>query len=218
MPSTATTPTRPRQGGLSRFGPLLLDVGLPLAVFYGLRLTDLSLSWCYAAGALAGAAVVGATAIRRRKLDGIGTVVLAGFAIQLVVSLITGDIKLAALTDSVISGVIGTAMLISLSGRLPAFQLIALRLAGTTPESRTLIETRWETLAGYRRLMRTLTAVCGVVLITAALIRALLVVVLGPDAVVGAFWALQLVTVAGLLGWVFWYAKRKASGWSPPAC
>jgi hypothetical protein len=199
---------------LSRLAPLLLDIGLPLAVFYGLRQTGLNLPWCYAAGTAAGAAIVGFTAIRRRKLDGIAVVVLAGFAIQLLVSLLTGDVKLAALTDSVTTGVIGAAMLLSLFGQQPGFYAIVLRVRGATAAGRESIETLWQTKPAYRQLMRTLTVVFGVTLIAEALVRVVLVATLGPDQVVGLSRVLQVVTIGGLMGWTLWYGKRTAPQWS----
>lgn len=211
MSSPTTAPARP--GALKRLAPLLLDIGLPLAVYYGLRQTGLGLSWCYAAGAATGALIVGYAAVKKRKLDGFAVFVLAGFAVQLAVSLLTDNVKLATLTDSITSGLTGVAMLVSLWIGRPAIQAIALKVAGTTEDSRRRIESRWA-LPGYRQVISTMTLVFGLALIAEAVVRVGLVIALGPDAVVGASRVLQIATIAGLVIWAKRYGKRTASRWS----
>lgn len=72
---------------------------------------------------------------------------------------------------------------------------------------------RWATLPGYRRMMRTLTLGCGIVLLAEAVLRLALVALVPPDTMVGLSRVLQIVTVGGVVAWIFWYAKRSAPRW-----
>ncbi|WP_405063229.1 hypothetical protein OG474_16780 [Kribbella sp. NBC_01505] len=201
---------------LRRMTPLLLDVGVPLAVYYLLRQTALDQSWCYAAGAVTGGVIVGRTAIKQRKLDWLAGFVLLGFVMTFLVSLATGNVKLATLTDSLISGAIGIALVVSALAGRPAFRAVALRVAGTTPDVRRMLDERWETQPAWREVIGRMTWICGAVLIVEALVRVGLVVALGPDAVVVVSRMLQVMTGVGLTFWAISYAKRSAHRWSAP--
>lgn len=208
MNAPETTSTAERMRALR---PMLLDVLLPMGAYYLLRHRGLDPTGAYAGAILVAAGWMVINTLRARKFDVIASFVLVMLVVQLLVSLIVGDLRLALATDSVISGVTGVAMLLSCATRRPAIQLIAQQVVGSSGPRRELLDRRWATLPGYRTMIRTMTLVFGITLLAEALLRVALLLVLGPDTVIGISRLLQLGTIAALALWAIYYGKRKMS-------
>jgi hypothetical protein len=216
MRSNMSSPDKISTGDRMRaLRPMLLDVLLPMGAYYLLRHRGFDPTEAYAGAILIAAGWMVINALRSRKFDVIAAFVLVTLAVQLVVSLIAQDLRLALATDSVISGVAGLAMLLSCVARRPAIHLIAQQVVGSSGPRREQLDHRWATLPGYRKMIRIMTLVFGVTLLAEALLRVGLLLVLGPDAVIGISRLLQLVTIAGLVLWAVYYGKRKLSTTRP---
>jgi hypothetical protein len=117
--STQTAvPARDRSRLRSAATIVIFDIAGPLAAYSVLRAAGLStVSALVLSGALPGVAVLGGL-IRRRRLDAIGVLVLAGIAVGTVLGLLSGNARLVLVEGSVPTAVFGLACLGSLwSGR-----------------------------------------------------------------------------------------------------
>jgi hypothetical protein len=204
-------------GRLGALLPMIADVALPVIAFVVLE----ALGWqpvaAYAGATAVSAAGVLLTALRRRKVDGLALFMLSVFAVQLVAALLMGDVRAGLVADSLLGAVAGVACLVSCAIGRPAFHTIALRIAGQSEKNRSLMLHRWETLPGYRRMMRTITLVCGSALLVEAVVRLVLITFVPAEVMVGLSRVLQFGTLGGLVMWAFWYARRTAPRWNVAA-
>ena len=184
-------------------------MALPLGGYYLLRARGWDEVGAYgAATALAAALLVG-KAVRHRRLDGLAAFLLVVFGLQFTAALLTHDVRAGVAADSLLSGAAGVTLLGSCLVGRPVCHLLALRVAGRTPEERAAVERRWARQPTVPALLRTLTLVAGAVLLAEAVLRVGLVLVLDPDGLVGLSHVLRVVTVAGLLLWAWRTARRR---------
>jgi hypothetical protein len=163
-------PARPapaRPGLLRSLRPLAIDVAVPLATYYLLR-DGLHLSlWLSLAGSSVFPAVRSVTGIvARHELNVLAVLMLGVNLAGIGVSLATGDPRLMIAKDSVISSVIGLAILGSVALRRP------LMTAGLKPwltRGAAEREAAWDRLmagsATFRRLESAFSVIWGVVLL-----------------------------------------------------
>lgn len=216
-PTRSPEPAAARAQARRNLAPLALDVAVPLGGYYLLRAGGWDEVGAYGAATAIGAALLVLKALRHRRLDGLSAFILAAFALQFVAAVLVHDIRAGIAADSLLSGLAGVVLLAScLLGR-PAFQHLALRVAGSTPEQRATSARRWARSPGFSRTMRTLTLVCGAALLAEAGLRIGLVLTLEPDGLVGFSHVLRVATVAGLGLWIWWYAKRRLAHRTPAA-
>ena len=189
--------------GRAQLGLALLDIGAPIGLYYGLRGAGVSNLVALGAGALVPAVGVVVQLVTRRRLDGVGGVVVISVLATIVLSLVTDDTRFLLARDGFITALWGGWFLATLRARRPA----AFRLARPLMEGRRALGTAsWEQLwtdePGFRRIWRVSTIVWGVGLLADAVLRVLMSYTL-PIAVVpalaGALWpvtfiAIQLVT------------------------
>lgn len=91
--------------------PPALDVGLPLATYYGLHLAGVA-DWPALLAASGVAAMrIGWDAARRRRRNLFATVMLVVFGIGLVLSLVSGDLRFLLLKESITTGGVGLVFL-----------------------------------------------------------------------------------------------------------
>jgi hypothetical protein len=179
-----------------------LDVGLPLAAFYGLRALGLG-EWAalLAASGVAAARVVW-EAVRRRRLNGFATVMLVVFGLGLLLSLVSGDVRFLLLKGSITTGAVALVFLVT-SVRGTPLTLAAMQSA--TPHRAAALQEAYRTDPAVRRGVRICSVVWGAGLLAEAVVRVPLVLLLPVDVAVGASTALFVATVAALIAWNSWY-------------
>ena len=170
--------SRPRGANSRRavFVALGLDLGLPLAVFYGLRGAGVSQWWALVLSASIPAVMVLVRFLRYRHVDFAALFVLTLLALGLVLSALTGNPRALLVRDAWVGmagGVAGLWLLASvIHGRPGLFVLFrSFVLAKVGPEGLVAWEARWETEAAFRRNLRRLTLVWGIALLLSALVQ-----------------------------------------------
>jgi intracellular septation protein A len=174
-------------------GALIWEIGAPVIVYYALHLLGASALLSLAAATAVSLGRILYVAVRDRRLDGFAVLMGATFGIGLVLTLITGDPRIALAKDSVMTGVIGVAFLGSCVVGRPLMFAMARRVL---PEARQAeADDRWRNDPGYRRRLVVLSLIWGVILLAEALVRIVLVYTLPVDVMVGLSHGLQFAAV-----------------------
>ena len=152
----------PVKGGRLRSISMIVvfDIAAPLATYYLLRSAGLTAVDALLISGVFPAVGVGMSALRNRRLDVIGALVLAGIGVGTVLGLAFNSPRLLLVEGLVPTGIFGVACLGSLRARRPLMFTFALEFTGPdTSQGREMVQL-WE-FEGYRRVFRTITAVWG---------------------------------------------------------
>jgi hypothetical protein len=184
---------------------LALDIGLPLAAYYGLHLLGVA-DW----PALLAASGVAALRIcwdaaRRRRLNLFAVVMLVVFGIGLLLSLVSGDARFLLLQDSITLGAVALVFLVTSRWGTP---LTLAAMQSFTPGRAAALTEAYRTDPDVRRGVRLSSAVWGAGLLTEALVRVPLVYLLPIEVMVGLSTVLFVATFAALISWNVWYVAR----------
>jgi intracellular septation protein A len=102
------------QSMLAKFGPLVLDIGIPLASYYALReVFGMSLVMSLALSSVVPAIRSLSEFVRLRKLNALAVLMVAVNMAGIMTSVMIGDARLMMAKDSVISSVVGIGILMS---------------------------------------------------------------------------------------------------------
>jgi hypothetical protein len=190
----------------------VFDVVGPLVVYSALRSTGMSAVPALVLSGVLPAIGVTINALQRRRLEVIGTLVLAGIAVGTILGLVSHNARLVLLEGSVPTAAFGLACLGSLCTPKPLLFGSALEFVG--PESTRGREmTRLWQREGYRHAYRVVTAVWGAGYLAEAAVR---VVIVENTSTGTALVASKLLPYAGaaiLAGWTVAYRRyqwRKA--------
>jgi hypothetical protein len=200
--STSPEPSQPT-AGIAR--GMFLDIGLPLAAFYGLSALGMN-DWV---SLLAATVVSGLrtawTAIRARRLNPFSTVMLAVFGVGLALAFVTADPRLMILKDSAGTAVVGLLFLVTtLAGRPLTLEAHKAWSPGEAAE----IDRAWAGDPEARHVYRVTSLGWGVGLLVEAVVRVPLVFLVPVEIMVGLSTAMWIVTVVLLIGWQRWYIAR----------
>ncbi len=146
--------------------------------------------------------------IRRRRVDALSVLVLAGIGLSLLAMLGGGSAKFLQLRENLVSALIGLVFLGSAAiGRPLIYQLARAGLARKSPEDVAAFEAKRDT-PRFRRVMTTMTLVWGVGLLVSSAIACALVFVLSIHdyMIVGPFVGYGSMGVLAL--WTMWYRRR----------
>ena len=153
---------------------VIFDVAAPLAAYYLLRSAGLTAVEALLLSGVFPALGVGIGAVRNRRLDVIGTLVLAGIAVGTVLGLVSHSARLILVEGSVPTGIFGLACLGSLRARRPLMFIFALEFVGPDTDQGREMNQLWQ-YEGYRRVFRIITAVWGCGFFLEAALRVLIV-------------------------------------------
>lgn len=146
--------------------------------------------------------------MRRRRVDALSVLVLAGIGLSLLAMLGGGSAKFLQLRENLVSALIGLVFLGSaVIGRPLIYQLARAGLARKSPEDVAAFEAKRDT-PRFRRVMTTMTLVWGVGLLVSSAIACALVFVLSIHdyMIVGPFVGYGSMGVLAL--WTMWYRRR----------
>ncbi|OZM80423.1 VC0807 family protein [Pseudonocardia sp. MH-G8] len=184
---------------------LALDVGLPLATYYGLHLLGVA-DWPALLAASGAAALrIGWDAARRRRLNLFATVMLVVFGLGLVLSLVSGDARFLLLKDSITTGSVALVFLLTSVWGTP---LTLAAMQSFAPHRAAALTQQYRDDPQVRRGVRLTSAVWGFGLLAEALVRVPLVYLLPVPVMVGLSTVLSLAAFACLIGWNVWYVAR----------
>lgn len=179
---------------------LVVDVAVPVALYYVLRAAGASVYLALLVGAVVPAVSSVIKAVRRRTLDRLGVFMLSTMLAGVVVALIAGSPRFLLAKDGWVTAAVGIWFLISSRGSRPmAFVFARAAMEGRGP-FKTSWATLWDTSAPFRRSWRISSLIWGVGLLIDAVVRVIMAYTLPVDLVPALSTALLPVTVVILVG------------------
>ncbi|MBM7786690.1 VC0807 family protein [Tenggerimyces flavus] len=204
VPTQPPRPVELRQMVVS----LVLDIGLALGTYYGLRAFGVSMfAALLAATVVAGIRVV-YVAARGRSFDPFAIFLLGTFGIGLILSFFTGDARFLLAKDSAGGAIAGLWFIASCFIGRPLIFFASRRFQARTPEAQAEWDGKWRDSAGFRSVMRTMSAVWGVGLVVEAAIKLALVYTFPVDVMVAVSAVMGPATFGLLILWTVWYVMR----------
>ena len=197
------------KGGWLRSATMIVifDVAAPLAAYNLLRSAGASAVTALLLSGVFPAVNVAIGAIRHRRLDAVGALVLAGIVVGTILGLVSHSARLLLVEGSVPTAIFGVACLGSLWARHPLMFSFAREFTGPDTTRGREMTRLWQ-YEGYRRVFRVITIVWGV----AFLLEAALRVVIVYNTSAGSALAISKVTpflfVAILSAWTVAYGAR----------
>lgn len=145
--------------------------------------------------------------LRHRRLDALSAIVLVGIAMSLAGLALGGDARILLVRESLVSGAIGVAFLLSLLLEKPLiFYLARATVARESDDAHSIIEAWWQT-PGARRAVWMMTAVWGAGLTGEAALRTWLAWIWTPSRFLAVTPFIGYGLMALLMGWTFWYRR-----------
>jgi intracellular septation protein A len=157
------------------------------------------------------AAGVSARAIRQRRVDAVGTVVLAGILVGTVLGLISHNARMVLLEGSVPTNVFGLACLGSLRARRPLMFSFALEFSGPDTAKGRELTSLWR-YEEFRRIFRFITAAWGVAFLVEAALRVVIVYNTSTSTALGLSKVTPFIFAGVMSAWTLAYGtyqKRK---------
>lgn len=210
-PSDEPIGTRQRPKVLPMILEMAIDVGVPLGCYW-LSMTYFSRSEVLALLAAGIFPTLKSLSglLRRRALDPVSLLILFGLLSGLTALLLGGGPKLLLVRESLFTGALGLACLISLlfrSRRPVMFFFGRFFSAGSDPARRARFDELWQ-YPGFRRVQRMITLVWGLVFFGEFLLRVVLIYNVSPAMVLAVSpVVLGTATLLAIL-WTFSYAAR----------
>lgn len=184
---------------------LLLDVGLPVAVYYGLRLAGASELTALIAATAAAGLRIGWDLVRRRTFNQFASVMLLVYGIGLVLAVTTADPQVILLRTSFVTASVAALFLVTAAvGRRP---LTLAAMQSFVPAKAEEMAEQYRTDPDVRHGFRLNSVVWGVGLLVEAIVRIPVVLLLPVDIAVAAAEGLFVVTMLGLGAWNVWYLR-----------
>lgn len=211
--------TAPSGGRLRSIAMILIfDIGAPLAAYNGLRSAGLTAVTALLLSGVFPALGVGIGAVRNRRLDRVGALVLAGIAVGTVLGLVSHSPRLLLVEGSVPTAVFGVACLGSLWARRPLMFSFALEFAGPDTAKGREMAMFWQH-EGFRRSFRIITAVWGAGFLFEAALRVVIVYNTSTGTALASSQVTPFVFAAILSAWTVAYGTRqkKKSERMPPS-
>ena len=182
LESAEQTPAaKDRDPRLALLQMFVLDLALPLGVFYGLVFAGVHQWVALISGSLVLAVVMIAEVLVQRKLELLPLFTLSMIACGTIVSLLTGNARLLLARESYITGVLGLWMIGTLYARRPFIFETTTRLMPLAAAQ--AWERAWQNEPKFRKIMRLMTVAWGVSFIVDAACRIIMAYTLPVDIV-----------------------------------
>lgn len=189
---------------------LTFELAAPLGGYYGLRAAGVGTGPALVVGGALIAPWIVYGVIRNRRIDVMAAFTLSMLLVGAVMSAVTGDPRLLLVRDSWVGALLGLWILGTLPTRKPFIMATsrAVVVAKVGEAGADAWAARWTDDPAFRRHIRILTAVWGVVFLGDALVRVVLAYSLPLDAVPGVSTVQWLVVLACLLVFHARYVSR----------
>jgi intracellular septation protein A len=197
----------------------IFDVAAPLAAYYVLRSAGLTAVSALLISGVFPALGVAIRALRHRRLDVVGTLVLAGIVVGSLLGLVSHSARLLLVEGSVPTAVFGIACLISLWAGRPLIFSFSLEFIGPDTAKGREMTGLWQ-YEGFRRIFRTMTVVWGIGFLFEAALRVLIVYNTSTGTALAVSKVTPYLFIAILCAWTVAYGnhhKKKAERAAPPA-
>jgi intracellular septation protein A len=191
------------------FLPQLMDILIPLGVYFALRRAGAGNVLALTAGAFVPALRVLLSVVRERRIERLAAFVLAAFALSIALAFVTGNARFVLAKESIVTIVIGVYFLGSLFVGHPFLYYIMRKfVAGSEEEARAKWERAWGNSKEFRHTLRVLTLAWGVGFVAEALVRLVLVYELPVSTMVIVSPVLSVVLFVVLVIFSRLYGKR----------
>lgn len=201
----------PRRAAIERFGPVakivLIDAAAPLATYALLRSQGVPATTALILSAVAPALGLGAGLVRRRRIDVVGVLVLAGIVVGTVLGLVSHNARLVLMEGSVPTAIFAVACLSSLSTAKPLMFGFALEFVGRDSAKGREMTELWQ-YENFRRVFRVITAVWGVGFVLEVAMRTFVIYATSTGTALAISKAAPYVFTGVLSAWTFAYATR----------
>jgi hypothetical protein len=195
---------KPVDGRAMLAATLVIDLALPLIVFYGLRAAGVAQVWAVLLGVLAPVVHTVYGIVRHRKVSGLAIMVMTLLVASIVVSLITGSSRILLAKDAAVTGIAGLWLLATLLAERPAMFHAGRPFADAKAAEGEDWDTKWRREPAFRYTLRVMTAVWGCALLIDGGVRVLIAYTLPVDLVplvanvqygvlTGALWAFTAI-------------------------
>ena len=154
---------------------VIFDIAAPLAAYNVLRSAGLSAVTALLLSGVFPALGVTIGAVRNRRLDVVGALVLAGTVVGTVLGLVSHNARLVLVEGSVPTAVFGVACLGSLWARRPLLFSVVREFTGPDTAKGQEMTRLWHHEENFRRDFRVITAVWGVGFLIEAALRVVIV-------------------------------------------
>jgi len=208
-PAAQVAPVSDRRARLRSLAIIaIFDVGGPLLVYGLLRSQGFSAVTALILSGVLPAIGVATGAVRHRRLDVIGALVLAGILVGTVLGLISHNARLVLIEGSVPTALFGLACLGSLWSQRPLIYAVALEFIGPDSAQGREMVGLWQ-YPGFRRIFRTMTVVWGVGYLVEAAVRVVVVENTSTGAALAISKIMPFVFAAVLVAWTFGYGQQQ---------
>lgn len=147
--------------------------------------------------------------VRFRRFDALSAIVLLGIALSLGAMVLGGGPRMLLMRESLASGVIGLAFVLSLFAKRPlVFYLARASVARETPEGVARFELLWLERREFASGMRVLTAVWGVGLVGETALRGWMAMTWPIERFLVVSPLLGYGLFSALMAWTLWYRTR----------
>ncbi len=143
---------------------------------------------------------------RSRRIQAIGIITLSATIASVITSLYFKSPFLALAKGSLITGCVGLAFGLSLLASRPLVFYLA---SAGGAQARARAETLWQTVPGYRKVMRFITSVWWIALWCEASLRLLLIPLLPVEVFLPLSEAMWIAFFALLMAWSYRYGRSK---------
>lgn len=188
-------------------GMIGIDLVLPFAMYYGLRLAGADPWLALMLGAVGPLVRIAVATVRARRIDRLGVFTLSILAIGTAVGMFSADPRLLLARESWLTALVGMWILISLAGRRPV--LFEATITVMPIDAAAQWEHDWNTNPFFRRIFRTMTLAWGLAFILDAVARVIMAYTLPIDVVPLASIGLLLVMLFAIVYGTKFYAGRK---------
>ena len=207
MKVTQRGPGRDRSRFQSLARIAVFDIGGPLAAYSLLRSAGQSAVSALILSGTLPALGVAAGAVRRRRVDAVGVLVLAGIAVGAIVGLLSGNPRLVLVEGSVPTAVFGLLCLGSLWASRPLIYRFAVEFIGAdTPKGREF-ESLWR-YPGFRHAFRLYTVVWGVTYLAEAAARVVIVETTSTGTALTVSKVMPYAVGAVVVAWMIVHGRR----------
>lgn len=208
--SPATTQKASRNATiLSLVSSIVINAALPILIYWALKTyTGTSDFLALVASGVPSLidSIVGV--IRRKRVDLLGGIVVAGIVVSLITIALGGSPKVYLVRESFFTAVFGLAYLVSLLFPRPlAFYFSRYFATGNHPENIPWFDSLWQR-PQFRHTMRVITVVWGIGFLLEAALRTFLVIVLSIEQFLIVSPFVLYGIIGALIAWMFLYSRQ----------
>ncbi|WP_112241788.1 VC0807 family protein [Kribbella monticola] len=207
---SAVTDNKPKARWGAVLAPVLIDLVVPLLIFYGLRRAGVGVVGATLAGSVIPVVRTAYSLVRGAKVDWLAIFMISALALGTIASLAMDSPRMLLAKDGVITALCGFWML----GTLLAGKPLLLSIGRGIAEAKRgkgggeIWASRWDTEPRFRHGLRLITAVWGIGLVLDAVVRVVIAYTLPLDAVPGVTTTQWIALFVVLYGFMIVYSRK----------